>query len=87
MPGRSRVFRPEDGVARQKRGLPGASDFPSINAMSQVAASVMTGAGMAVDYQALARSVPAIDCLHRNSLSGVLKGGLALMHDVSRTRM
>ena len=41
------------GYSGQKAVLLGASDFPSINAMSQVAASVMTGAGMAVDYQAM----------------------------------
>jgi peptide/nickel transport system substrate-binding protein len=33
--------------------LLGASDFPSINAMSQVAASVLENVGMAVDYQAM----------------------------------
>ncbi len=41
------------GYHGQTAVLLGATDFPSINAMSQVAASVLREAGMAVDYQAM----------------------------------
>jgi peptide/nickel transport system substrate-binding protein len=41
------------GYHGAKTVLLGASDFPSINAMSQVAASVLEKVGMAVDYQAM----------------------------------
>ncbi len=41
------------GYHGAKTVLLGASDFPSINAMSQVAASMLGNVGMAVDYQAM----------------------------------
>lgn len=41
------------GYRGQKTVLLGASDYPSINALSQVAASVLQDAGMTVDYQAM----------------------------------
>lgn len=41
------------GYHGAKAVLLGASDFPSINAMSQVAASVLSNVGVAVDYEAM----------------------------------